>query len=257
MNNDTKSVTVKDVKKGFIEVFQSLCKTRSAWQVWADYIVIASCSIANTVYNSNTETYREREAEYSECLGRFDGNISLVAELLSYTMQALELDPEQDFLGDPFMQLELHNHWKGQFFTPHNIGKMMSLMSMDINGLKESIDKQGYVSISDCACGAGSLLIASANRLRESGVNYQQKALFVAQDIDRIAGLMCYIQLSILGCAGYVVIADTISNPTVYINGDVLFPRLQEGQEIWITPMFFSDEWTKRQRVHYLNHIGI
>ena len=46
---------------------------------------------------------------------------------------------------------------------------------------------------------------------------------------------MCYIQLSLLGCAGYVVVGDTLSNP---IEGDVLFPDEKEGQEFWYTPFW-------------------
>ena len=36
--------------------------------------------------------------------------------------------------------------------------------------------------------------------------------LFVAQDIDLTVGLMCYIQLSFLGCAGYVFATHDLKN---------------------------------------------
>ena len=31
-------------------------------------------------------------------------------------VEALERNPEQDFLGELYMELELGNHWKGQVF---------------------------------------------------------------------------------------------------------------------------------------------
>ena len=63
-----------------------------------------------------------------------------------------------------------------------------------------SDQKQGWISVSDPACGAGALLIAFANECRRQHINYQTSVLFVAQDIDFLAGCMCYIQLSLLGC---------------------------------------------------------
>ena len=74
-------------------------------------------------------------------------------------------------------------------------------------------------------------------------MNYQEKVLFVGQDIDRVVGQMCYIQLSLLGCAGYICIADTIVNPVV---GSVLQPDEQKGQEFWYTPLYYSNRWQMR-----------
>ena len=118
---------------------------------------------------------------------------------------------------------------------------MAQIALMDAN---EEIASKGYVSICDCACGAGAMLIAGANVLRANKINYQRQALFVAQDIDRIAGLMCYIQLSLLGCPGYVVIGDSITNPVV---GEPLMPLEMPVQELWCTPMFFSPDWIHRR----------
>ena len=76
------------------------------------------------------------------------------------------------------------------------------------------------------------------------GINYQTQAVFVGQDIDRIVGMMCYIQLSLLGCPGYVVIADTLTNPLTGFSA--LRPCPKEGQEFWYTPFFFRPEWQGR-----------
>lgn len=83
--------------------------------------------------------------------------------------------------------------------------------------------------------------------------DFQNHVLFVGQDIDRIVGMMCYIQLSLLGCAGYICIGNTITNPLV---GHVLFPREMEGQELWITPMFQSNVWAWRRLFHSLGSLG-
>lgn len=96
-------------------------------------------------------------------------------------------------------------------------------------------------------CGAGALLIAFANECRRPGndINFQTSVLFVAQDIDFLAGMMCYIQLSLMGCPGYVVIDDSISHPITGIDPRGLIPR--DGPNVWYTPMYFRDVWHWRR----------
>lgn len=108
---------------------------------------------------------------------------------------------------------------------------------------KEFLDLFNHLCYSRTACGAGATLISAANTFKERGINYQEKVLFVGQDIDRVVGQMCYIQLSLLGCAGYICIADTIVNPVV---GSVLQPDEQKGQEFWYTPPYYSNRWQMR-----------
>ena len=96
----------------------------------------------------------------------------------------------------------------------------------------------------DPACGAGALLIAFANECRRKSINYQTSVLFVAQDIDFLAGCMCYIQLSLMGCAGYVVIDDSIKNPALCYDKNGLIPK--DESNVWYTPMYFRDIWELR-----------
>lgn len=232
--------TQNNTEKVLIDCFSSLCQTRSNWQVWSDFITASACSIANS-FDHDSPQYQKREDEYMSCIERL-GDANKVAEMFAMVVMALEENPEQDFLGSLFMKLDLGNHWKGQFFTPYSVCKTMAAInSFDT---EEAIEKKGWVSINDCACGAGATLIAMANTLKEHGINYQNHALFVAQDIDRIAALMCYIQLSLLGCPGYVVVADSLTNPIV---GKTLYPVPQDGQEFWFTPMYESDTWKYRR----------
>ena len=227
-------------EKEFFKIFESLSMTRSSWRVWSDFITASAISLSNA-FEMDSERKAAREQEYVECIKRL-GETEKAAELLGVIVKAFEENPSQDFLGGLFIKLGLNNHWRGQFFTPYHICEFMAQIAlMDAN---EEIASKGYVSIWDCACGAGAMLIAAANVMRGNHYNYQRQALFVAQDIDRIAGLMCYIQLSLLGCPGYVVIGDSITNPVV---GEPLMPLEMPGQELWCTPMFFSPDWIYRR----------
>lgn len=239
MNRITKQAT-NDFEKQFLEKFNFLCQSRSNWQVWTDFITVSAITLANSI-DKTSEIRDEREKEYENCIKRL-GGVDIPAEMFSIVVLALEENPEQDFLGSMFMKLGLGNHWKGQFFTPYNVCKMMSEIN-SIN-IEKQISEKGWVSVNDPACGAGATLISIANILKDYKINYQNHALFVAQDIDRVAGMMCYIQLSLLGCAGYVVIADTLCNP---LTGNVLRPNPNENQEIWFTPMYISNVWRLRR----------
>ena len=59
----------------------------------------------------------------------------------------------------------------------------------------------------DTCCGAGCMLLAAAAAYdaTHKDRSCRQDMLFVGQDLDQVVALMCYIQLSILGYAGYAV----------------------------------------------------
>ena len=241
----SKKVCVRsDEEKEFITLFKQLCSSRSDWQVWSDLMSVFACSISNSL-DRVPEHFEAREKEYEDCIQRL-GSVKIAAKLFSMVVLALECNPEQDFLGELYMRLNLGNHWKGQFFTPYHVSRLMTEMLIE-NPLDE-LESKGFISVCDPTCGAGSMLIAAANSFRSKLDNWQNLVLFVGQDIDRIVGLMCYMQLSLLGCAGYVRIGDSLLNP---LTGSELFPEESEGTELWYTPVFLSEVWTARKFLHY------
>lgn len=234
---------LKGTEKEFLEVFKKLCYSRNSWEVWADLMTVIACSLSNAV-DKTKEHFEKREEEYEQCIKRL-GSTEDAATAFSIIMLALESNPEQDFLGEMYMKLNLGNHWKGQFFTPYHICKFMA----DVTESEKEINQKGYISICDPCVGGGAMLIAAANSMRKRGINYQNHAVFVGQDIDRVTALMAYIQLSLLGCPGYVFVGNSLTNPAT---GPVLFPRENEGQELWITPMFFTNVWETRRTIQIL-----
>jgi type I restriction-modification system DNA methylase subunit len=229
-----------DYEKEFVSIIDKLCYSRQRWQVWEDLISAMACSISNVV-DRTPERLKQRVKELDAAVDRLGGT-DIAGRAFDIVVEALEHNPDQDFLGAMYMQLELGNHWTGQFFTPYCVSKMMAQITM--GELKKQVEQKGWVSICDPCIGGGAMLMAAANTAKEMGVNYQNHMLFVGQDIDRIVGMMAYIQLSLLGCPGYIVIADSITNP---MKGDPLIPFEKEGQEFWYTPFYFSDTWNFRK----------
>ncbi len=235
---------IRHLREGQIEfqkVFSKLCDTKSAWQVWSDFVEMTAISISNTC-EIRTDKKLEREKRYMTIIGSYTATEQAVfPELIAILTASLERNSEQDFLGEMFMALELGSHWKGQFFTPYSVCKAMA--NITIADAKERLSEQNWIGINDPACGAGATLIGARNALELEGIGGTQ-AFFVGQDIDRTAAMMCYIQLSLLGCAGYVVIADTLIHP---VTGPMLWPNITEHQDIWFMPLnFLEPEWVLR-----------
>ena len=200
--------------------------------------------------DKSPKRHENREKEYAECIKRL-GGVEKPAQLFAILVEELEAKPDQDFLGELYMTLELGNHWKGQFFTPYNICQLMSEMTM--GNCQKAIEKDGWISICDPCIGGGAMMIAAVHTLRHQNVYYHNHVLFVGQDIDRVVGMMAYIQLSLLGCPGYIVIANTMTNPIV---GSPLMPIEKEGQEFWYTPLYFSEVWHFRRAFSLLKNIS-
>ncbi|MGM9598659.1 MAG: N-6 DNA methylase [Faecousia sp.] len=235
---------VRNLREGqseFQKVFSKLCDTKSSWQAWSDFVEMAAIAISNTC-EIHENVKQDRDARYLTIIGQYSkSEQALFPELMRILTESLEQNQEQDFLGEMFMALELGNHWKGQFFTPYNLCKAMCLLSL--SDAKEQLQVKGWLSLNDPACGAGATLIAARNYLNSVGIDGTQ-AFFVAQDIDRTAAMMCYIQLSLLGCAGYVVIADTLCHP---FTGPILWPNITEHHDVWFMPMnFLEPAWELR-----------
>lgn len=64
------------------------------------------------------------------------------------------------------------------------------------------------------------------------------------EDIDYIVGMMCYLQMSLLGMPGYVVIGDTLASPSVSYDKRGLLP-VDKGN-VWYTPLLRIPVWQYR-----------
>ena len=231
-----------DQQRTFVRLFDQACRRHSPWTVWADFVVMSAVGISNTVDKDHAG---EREKTYAALATKYDrSELECLSSMFAEVVNGLEENPNQDFLGDLFMALELGNEHKGQFFTPYSVCRMTAKMTYG-KALEAKIDQRGWISVNDPACGAGALLVAFANECKLRHTNYQTSVLFVAQDIDHIVGCMCYIQLSLLGCPGYVVIGNSLTEPCSGIDGDPLIPV--PGDNIWYTPMYFRDAWHYRR----------
>lgn len=232
----------KERQKAILKKLDSLSGRYTRYQIWCDFITWSALSISNALDKLNAP---KREAQARDIEKKYTAaEKKILAEMLEDFVMAMEVDPEQDFLGELFMMCEFGNDAGGQFFTPYSVCRAMAAINMDTK-IKDQIQEKGFVTCGDCACGAGALLVAFANECSRQDVNYQTSVLFVAQDIDYLAACMCYLQMSILGLPGYVYVGNTLTDPCLSVDGRNLLPS--KPQNCFFTPMYFSDVWTWRK----------
>lgn len=212
----------------FIKELRSLRGKYSIWEIWVDFVSICAISMANIFEKSE-----RKEKEYLRIIRKYSPEEQQkLCGLFQLLIEEMERNPDQDALGTIFSQLGVADKRKGQFFTPYCISKLMAQITIG------HMDKDdGPQLINEPACGSGANLIAAANVMRSNGFNYQQNAYFVAQDIDYTAAMMCYVQLSLLGCPGVVIIGDTLAGDT-------------QEMEHWYTPFhyIFGESILRRKR---------
>lgn len=230
-------------QKEFVKLFDSMCGKHSRYEVWQDFIHLVAIEISNAVDSAHRDA---RNKIYSAVAAKYtEAEKEPFAAMLGHIILGIEENQNQDFLGELYMNLGLGNACAGQFFTPYNVCKMMAMVMGQ--STKANVEANGWIGVNDPACGAGATLIAFANLCREEGVNYQQHCLFVGQDLDYTVACMCYIQLSLLGCPGYVVVGDTLAHPVISHDKRGLIPVETDEYGIWYTPMFFHETWQMRR----------
>jgi hypothetical protein len=221
---------VTDHQKELVKIFERLAAGRhSRWQVFSDFCEMAATAFSNKV---DLAQYDAREAEYMKIVKKYDRDeVALFPQAIAEVVMALEQN-FGDVLGRTFHDLELHNKYAGQFFTPYDVSRMMAKMTIG-NGddLRERIARRGFVTAQEPAVGSGAMVIALAQEMREAGINYQEHLHVTAADIDLKCVHMAYVQFSLLHI------------PAVIIHGDSL--AMKEYSH-WVTPAHVLGEWNEK-----------
>jgi len=224
-------------RAALMKLFEKFRHQFDVWQVWDDLMYFCAAALAQPC-----QWVQAREDEYLRRIKRYPKDLQeLFPTMFAEIVLAFEWEGFADILGSMYMEMGLGNHRRGQYFTPYEVALMMAKVAGE--NPTEQIKESGYISINDCACGSGVMLIAFAQNAIDCGVNYQTDVLFVGQDVDAVVARMCFIQLSLLGCAGYVIIGNTFTQPAL---GHVLMPSTSDS-DVWFTPMYFRREWEWRR----------
>lgn len=212
-------------KSAFINTFNGIARHKHRYAVFSDFVLMSAIAIHNAV-----NPVESLEAEYMEIVGRYSkGGVNELAKLLGILIELLESEPT-DVLGQLYMELELGNSNTGQFFTPSSISELMAQITMG-DELKE-VDKP-FVTLSEPACGAGGMVLAFAKMMIANGHNPAVKLWVQCTDLDRVAAMMCYLQLSLWNIPAQIIVGNTLS---------------MEYREQYFTPAHYTNGWDEKLR---------
>lgn len=194
-----------DHEKAFISLFNQTARHHHRYQVFEDFV---SCSV---IALQNALSFCDkREQKYLRIVARYEKqDVIRMAKLLAHVVDGLD-DSPGDFLGRVFMQLELGDKYRGQFFTPWDVAIMMA--RMQLGNVTDHFQDKPFFTLSEPACGAGCMVLAYAAVLRDAGYSPHRYMWVSATDIDPLAAGMAYIQLSLSGVAGEIVIGNALSD---------------------------------------------
>lgn len=199
--------------KNIYDHIKAAAYTQTTAQVFYDFVEMFAMEIAIGVgieaekrietFKRTASKYKEEELKHYQCF-----KTEIMNEFIKNNGEKIIF---QDVLGVLFHELELQNHYKGQFFTPYDVSLTMSKLSLGINGYLNNLENEDFIELGEPAAGAGGMVIASCQIASELNINYSAKMIWRLQDLDLMCVYMSYIQLNLIGAAAVVRHMDTLA----------------------------------------------
>lgn len=199
------------------------------YTVISDFFELSAIAIRNNVdHGKEREAYEQRYLSVVKKYRKEDLEVFVeaLAVFMGWIEKAMNGDiPFRDFAGEIYMASGTSSDKAGQFFTPYSVSHLMAECNFDKDKLKVEItaDPDHVVTIYEPTCGAGGLIVAEIEVLKDAGVNYSWNAFVDCGDIDSRCVHMTYLTLSLLGV------------PAVVRRGDAL---MMDYSETWYTPAY-------------------
>lgn len=201
-----------DPVKAFIKAMSDIDRSKHRTEVFRDFAELSYCAFAKTRATS-PERAEALEAQYMDVVKRYrdPDDIRRMPELLGIAVSTLSVGG-CDFLGAVAGEIGALNGDLGQFFTPYEVSRMMA--EITLSDADAIIEREGFMTVSEPAAGAGGMLLAVADVIEGRGFNLETQVWFEAVELSRSTYHLAYIQLSARGLAGLVVCGNSLSLET-------------------------------------------
>ncbi|AFI97381.1 N-6 DNA methylase [Acinetobacter baumannii] len=230
MKKSDKSLSYDELKSEFISKLKTIDQSKRLYEVFQDFVFFSAASLRNSVGQIDS-SFMDLDLE-NEYLKRMHGYEDLKSrqafcELLGMLvmMHTVKQVPF-DVLGQVYMELEIANQHLGQYYTPSAISDVMA--NMTLQGFQATVRDQGFITLSDPACGSGATLLSCVKLFVENNYRVENTLYIEATDIDRHAALMCYVQLSLWGVPCKIHVGNSLT---------------MEMRESWCSFMYFMKGW--------------
>ena len=142
------------------------------------------------------------DPHYLEIVRKYKNDLPQDKREIDYFCKAFALlqiemqKTSEDVLGQVYMEWNMSNKYRGQFFTPKHVASMMAQCLAPTGG-----------NILDPCCGSGVMLVEAIKTMTNGQLD---NACFCGQDIDLTCVKMCALNLLFFNASGYVVWGDTL-----------------------------------------------
>ena len=224
----------EEARASFIRTFKDTARYHHRYEVWRDFIVLAACCLHNGILKDDI-----REAEYMDVIGRYKPeDQQRFPTLLAEVVSMLDHSP-RDVLGPLYMELEIGSKDRGQFFTPPELSDLMAHVTF--GDQLATLESEPFITVQEPACGAGGMVLSLVKVLTDAGHNPAHKLYAQCIDVDRVAALMCFVQLSLWHVPAQIVVGNTLT---------------LETREVWYTPSYRIYGWQGRLERHWQGQEG-
>ena len=217
-------VTPEDCKP-FIAELENLQRYRYDMRtVFRDWVAMTFCSFRNLLNLDGPETWERVEAQYMGLVRKYfphdpaevpdmqDERRAALNGLCGLTGRMMEFRRGKgryvDLLGPLFMAADTASASAGQYFTPPAVAELMVSMTCGED------QREGIISVSEPAAGAGVLVLAYAAALDRGGRDPLLSMVAHCTDVEVTAFQMCYIQMVLADIPAIVVHGNTLSMET-------------------------------------------
>jgi ribosomal protein L11 methylase PrmA len=183
--------------KGFENKFLELTHYKyDKFRVFDDFLTMSVCAFHPVnIQSLGQEKDADNEKLYMDTIARYDKEfVREMAAMLPLYMIFVHQNPFVDGLGDVYMEY-LSNKYKGQFFTPTDICRMMAVTTI-VTGDK-------HKRVLDPAVGSGRMILAAAEIAPQN--------LFFGNDIDLTCVKMCLLNCYLNGLSAEICWGDSIA----------------------------------------------
>lgn len=208
-------MTAADHRKAMRKLLKSFTPRHRMWETFDAWTEATAYAIANRVTPPDSPEWKAREDRYAQIKDRFGESAEdAFGEALAHLVEALALEPSDQLglLASELEVLSLDGH--AQFFTPFDVSVLLARLSLDDAEVRKVITERGYITLSEPAAGAGGMVIAAAQVMRDMGLNPQTQMHATCWDVEATAAHMCYVQLALLHIPAVVVFGNTLTLET-------------------------------------------
>ncbi len=198
-------------EKWIVDTIVHMSGKYTPYQIFTDWITMTAISISNACRMIHDKVYYEREKRFKDIANKYSKEEFLNISNMTGALCGVLEEQGGDVLGDIYMKAGCGNKVTGQFFTPFNISYLTAATVYDsqLNHLSEN----EVIEVHEPSAGAGGMIIAVAQIMKERGLDYQRQLHVIAQDLDWNGVYMTYVQLSLMGIKAVVIQGDTLCDP--------------------------------------------